>query len=93
LIRCDPITAHGITDALRDAELLADAVSRGTSAALAGYQSGRDDLSAGLFSITDDIASFAWNMPRLQALHKSLSDEMSREVADVYAGDLSVIRA
>jgi hypothetical protein len=68
-------------------------VSRGTSAAVAGYQSGRDDLSAGLFSITDDIASFAWNMPRLQALHKSLSDEMSREVADVYAGDLSVIRA
>jgi hypothetical protein len=63
------------------------------SAALAGYQSGRDDLSAGLFSITDDIASFAWDMPRLQALHKSLSDEMSREVADVYAGDLSVIRA
>jgi flavin-dependent dehydrogenase len=82
----DPITAHGITDALRDAELLADAVTRGTEAALAEYQSRRDDLSVGLFSITDEIASFAWDLGRLQTLHKALSDEMSREVAARYAG-------
>jgi flavin-dependent dehydrogenase len=79
----DPITAHGITDALRDAELLADAVLRGTDAALAAYQSRRDDLSVGLFSITDEIASFAWGLGRLQTLHKALSDEMSRELVRV----------
>lgn len=82
----DPITAHGITDALRDAELLAHAVERGTDAALAEYQSLRDDLSLPLFSITDEIASFSWNMGRLQTLHKALSDEMARETAAGYAG-------
>jgi len=76
----DPITAHGITDALRDAELLANAVTRGTDAALGDYQRIRDGLSTRLFSITDEIASFEWDMPRLMALHMSLSDEMGREV-------------
>jgi flavin-dependent dehydrogenase len=79
----DPITAHGITDALRDAEILANAVLRGTDIALAEYQSLRDELSLGLFSITDEIASFAWDMGRLQTLHKALSDEMAREVLRV----------
>jgi len=79
----DPITAHGITDALRDAESLARAVLSGTDAALAGYQTTRDDLSLRLFAITDEIASFAWDLPRLQTLHKSLSDEMANEVAHV----------
>lgn len=82
----DPITAHGITDALRDAELLARAVLSGTDAALAEYQAVRDRLSVGLFEITDEIASFAWDMPRLQALHKSLSEEMTREVLHVSSG-------
>ena len=79
----DPITAHGITDALRDAELLARAVIRGTEEALKNYQMLRDDLSVPLLKITDEIASFAWTMPRLQALHKALSDEMAREVLHV----------
>lgn len=82
----DPITAHGITDALRDAELLARAVSSGTEAALAAYHTVRDQLSVGLFTITDEIASFAWDMPRLRALHKSLSEEMTREVLHVTSG-------
>ncbi len=76
----DPITAHGITDALRDAESLARAVVSGTDAALGEYASVRDHLSLGLFTISDEIASFAWDIPRLQSLHKSLSEEMTREV-------------
>lgn len=76
----DPLTAHGITDALRDATLLARAVVAGTDDALAGYQAVRDDLSLGLFDITDAIASFDWDMARLQTLHKTMSDEMAREV-------------
>ena len=79
----DPITAHGITDALRDAESLARAVVQGTDAALGEYETVRDLLSEGLFTITDEIASFAWDLARLQALHLSLSEEMTREVRHV----------
>ena len=55
----DPLTAHGITDALRDAELLARAILRGTAAAFADYETTRLDLSQRLCELTDEIASFA----------------------------------
>jgi len=76
----DPITAHGISDALRDAELLARAVCRGSDNALAGYQSARDELSRSLFEITDAIAAFKWDLERLKPLHLSLSTAMNCEV-------------
>jgi flavin-dependent dehydrogenase len=76
----DPITAHGISDALRDAELLARAVEAGADTDLAAYQALRDELSLPLFEYTDEIASFVWDFPRLQRLHKKMSDEMAREV-------------
>lgn len=75
----DPLTAHGITDALRDAELLARAALSGTSEAFASYGRMRHDLSEGLFGITDRIASFDWTFDELQALHRGFSREMSRE--------------
>jgi flavin-dependent dehydrogenase len=76
----DPLTAHGITDALRDAELLARAIMKGSAEALADYQRTRDDLSRSLFELTDEIASFAWTDDSLQSLHRAFSSEMSREV-------------
>jgi menaquinone-9 beta-reductase len=76
----DPLTAHGITDALRDAELLARAAIRGTADAFAEYEHMRVDLSSRLFDITDDIASFAWTDAEVQTLHRALSAEMAREV-------------
>jgi flavin-dependent dehydrogenase len=76
----DPLTAHGITDALRDAELLARAAIRGTPEAFAEYETVQSDLSDKLFDVTDEVASFAWTDVQLQALHKSLSVEMTREV-------------
>ena len=76
----DPITAHGITDALRDAELLARAIMKGTAAAFADYETTRHDLSRRLFEITDDIASFAWTDGEVQSMHRAFSSEMSREV-------------
>jgi flavin-dependent dehydrogenase len=76
----DPITAHGITDALRDAELLARAVIAGTEEAMAGYQSTRDDLSRDLFEVTDAIAAFDWDVERLKPLHLTLSKTMNHEV-------------
>jgi menaquinone-9 beta-reductase len=77
----DPITAHGITDALRDAELLALAVARGSEAALADYEAVRDDLSKALFDETDTIACFAWDLDGVRASHVALNQAMQREVA------------
>jgi putative flavoprotein involved in K+ transport len=76
----DPLTAHGITDALRDAELVSRAVLGGTDQALAAFQATRDELSLPLFQVTDRIASFDWDLAEVQALHKSLSENMAREV-------------
>jgi flavin-dependent dehydrogenase len=76
----DTLTAHGITDALRDAELLARAVIRGTDAAFADYEKTRHDLSRRLFEVTDEIASLDWTDERVQSLHRAFSSEMSREV-------------
>jgi menaquinone-9 beta-reductase len=75
----DPITSHGITDALRDADLLAAAILDGTPAALALYQETRDALSRDLFAITDEIASLPTDLGRLKALHLALSDAMKAE--------------
>jgi flavin-dependent dehydrogenase len=76
----DPITAHGITDALRDAELLARAIVNDASTALKSYESTRLELSRTLFQLTDEIASFARSDADLQTLHRAFSTEMSREV-------------
>jgi 2-polyprenyl-6-methoxyphenol hydroxylase-like FAD-dependent oxidoreductase len=76
----DPLTAHGITDALRDAELLASAVADGRASALSEYQTTRDELARGLFEVTDEIASFNWDLTSVRVLHETLAHEMSREV-------------
>ena len=76
----DPITAHGITDALRDAELLARAVVEGGDDALAGYQATRDDLVKGLLDVTDRISSFEWDLDEVKEHHFTLSREMKAEV-------------
>jgi 2-polyprenyl-6-methoxyphenol hydroxylase-like FAD-dependent oxidoreductase len=75
----DPITAHGITDALIDAEVLARAIGRGGQDALADYQQVRDERALRLFEITDEVASFDWDMTSVRELHQALSREMKRE--------------
>ncbi len=74
----DPATAHGITDAFRDAFLLAQAIG-GAPGGLAGYQTLRDELSNDLFEITEEIAAFNWDMADLQTLHLRLSKAMRAE--------------
>jgi 2-polyprenyl-6-methoxyphenol hydroxylase-like FAD-dependent oxidoreductase len=78
----DPITAHGITDSLRDAELLSKAIvdSEQRTDALSHYQSQRDALSLELFSLTDRIASLQWDLEELGQLHRRLSKVMQEEV-------------
>ena len=79
----DPITAHGITDALIDAELLAIAAADGTERAFAAYQAARDERATRLFDVTDAVASFDWDLPTVQRLHRALSDEMKKETLGV----------
>ena len=81
----DPLTAHGMTDALVDAELLARAVADASPGALEGYQRARDARSLRFFELTDAIASFEWDLPALQRMHLELSEEMKREAAEVIA--------
>ena len=76
----DPITAHGITDALRDAELLARAVLDGGDGALHRYQETRDKLVRGLLDVTGQIAAFDWTLEEAKDLHLTLSREMNSEV-------------
>jgi flavin-dependent dehydrogenase len=89
----DPFTAHGITDALRDAEILARAVLAGTDAALRRYVATRDALSRPLFEATDALAALDWSFPEAKALHKALSAAMKAEQDWLAAGGPSLRRA
>jgi 2-polyprenyl-6-methoxyphenol hydroxylase-like FAD-dependent oxidoreductase len=75
----DPITAHGMSDALRDAELLARAVVAGTDEALRVYQAARDPFAAEFLDLSDEVASFDWDLDRARTLHHQLSKLMGRE--------------
>src|SRR5262245_8890502 len=81
----DPLTAHGITDAFRDADLLSRAIVHGGARALRTYQRDRDALSLPLLRITDAIASFSWNLDEVSQLHTQLSAAM-RDETDHLAG-------
>lgn len=83
----DPLTAHGISDALRDAELLARAVSQGTPQALRDYQDARDAVGRGLLDVTDAIASLTWTMEEVQALHHRLNREMNAGIELIRSWD------
>ena len=75
----DPLTAHGITDALRDAQLLSRAIADGGTRALETYQCERDALSLPFVRVTDAIASFSWDLNEIKQLHSKLSDAMKTE--------------
>ncbi len=89
----DPLTAHGLTDALRDAELLARAVAAGTDGALAAYQATRDEASLGLFEVTDRIASFEWDLDQAKRDHHLLARHMAGESELLLALDREPIGA
>jgi flavin-dependent dehydrogenase len=80
----DPITAQGISDAFRDAELLAAALDAGFSSerrldeALADYERARDEALRPLFELTWEFAALAPPSPDQQALFESLRDDPER---------------
>ena len=89
----DPLTAHGISDALRDAEGAALAVLSGSDKAFADYQQERDTLAFPVIEATEAICSFAWTIDELKKLHKQLSDAMKQEVSALLARPISVQKA
>ncbi|MEM9563876.1 MAG: NAD(P)/FAD-dependent oxidoreductase [Actinomycetota bacterium] len=86
----DPYAAHGISDALRDAELLATAIAAGGSEAdrrrhLADYETTRNRLSGPLFDVLERIASYDWSTDDLPGLHLQLGKAMSVEQKELAA--------
>jgi len=76
----DPITAHGITDALREAELLSRAIIGDGQRALSDYQAARDERVRGLLDVTDRIASFDWDLEEAREHHLELNRQMNAQV-------------
>jgi flavin-dependent dehydrogenase len=84
----DAVTGHGISDAYRDAELLADALDRALrgdapdDAALAGYQHRRDEALREVFELTCALAAYPPE-PEFVELQKQLSRAVDREAVAV----------
>jgi menaquinone-9 beta-reductase len=80
----DPASAHGITAALRDAELAARAIDEalrhptGTRAALAGYEAERDRWRR-IDDIAWEMAAYRWDAARLLELQAAFGQELVRE--------------
>jgi 2-polyprenyl-6-methoxyphenol hydroxylase-like FAD-dependent oxidoreductase len=73
----DPITAHGISDALREAELFSRALVDEGDAGLESYSPKRDARVKEFLDVTDHIASFEWDLERAKADHLVLSRAMN----------------
>jgi 2-polyprenyl-6-methoxyphenol hydroxylase-like FAD-dependent oxidoreductase len=84
----DPITGHGITDAFRDAELLAGAVARAlrdpdtATEELDGYRVARGAALRETFDLTKALASFP-APDRFAELQIDLSEALDREAAQL----------
>jgi flavin-dependent dehydrogenase len=86
----DALTAHGISDAFRDAELLAVALDQALGAgaeeraALARYQRQRDQALGEIFDITCRLAAYP-PVPIFTGLQKQLSAAIDTEAAALAA--------
>ncbi len=89
----DPITALGINDALRDAELLADAITAGLGGgvplerALDAYQLQRDAAALPMYRFTLELASMAPPKPEQEVLFRAL--EGRQQEIDRFLGVLA----
>ena len=69
-LRMDPITGHGIADAFRDAEWLAEAIAGERS--FADYRARRDEAALPMYEMTADLARFAPLAPEQLLLFEAL---------------------
>jgi flavin-dependent dehydrogenase len=74
----DPITTHGISDAFRDAELLAREIAGELPAGAS--QRMRDSVIEPLFEVTDLIAGYDWTMDELRVHLRELSRSVKPEL-------------
>jgi 2-polyprenyl-6-methoxyphenol hydroxylase-like FAD-dependent oxidoreductase len=77
----DPLTSHGISDALRDAEGAAAAIASDEPARFRQFQDERDGIALPILSATDAVSSFDWSLADLPERHKRFSEVMKAEVA------------
>jgi flavin-dependent dehydrogenase len=89
----DPLTAHGITDALRDAELLARAAATGDAQAMAGYERTRDGLARPLLAVAESIVGYRWDAAEIRRLLEAERLAFKPEVALVRGFDQAPARA
>ena len=95
----DPLSTYGITDAFRDAELVARAVVAGAASdhamriALCRYQAERDRLALPMHPIVDRLASHQWDLAQVQQLLRTLSSVMADDVEGIRAFDLVGVSA
>jgi flavin-dependent dehydrogenase len=81
----DPISAHGISDALRDAELCARAVDRALCLpeewveAMSEYQRTRNRLSLPMFRQSEALARYQWDAGEASARMRAISDAVRAE--------------
>jgi flavin-dependent dehydrogenase len=86
----DAVTGHGLSDAYRDAELLAVALDRALrgqtdeATALAGYQRQRDRALRRVFDLTCAMAGYP-PVPEFIALQKELGRALDAEAAELAA--------
>jgi 2-polyprenyl-6-methoxyphenol hydroxylase-like FAD-dependent oxidoreductase len=90
----DPISTHGMTAALRDADLLSAAILAGEppEIGLARYQAVRDRLSLPMLELTDRIAAYRWTPAEVRNLLRAMASAMADEVeaiADLMPTDLA----
>lgn len=92
----DPITAQGITDAFRDAELVTEAVDAGLSGkqpieeALAEYERRRNEAALPLYEFTAQLASLEPPPPETQQLFAALrsNQEQMNRFCGIFAGSV-----
>jgi flavin-dependent dehydrogenase len=94
----DPITAQGISDAFRDAELLAGSIDDGFSGrrplddALAGYEQQRNEATAAIYEMTWGMAQLAPPTAEQQHLFAALRDnpEATNRFIGLLAGSVRI---
>jgi flavin-dependent dehydrogenase len=91
----DPVSAHGITDAFRDAEFAARAIvdaagdPRAERSAMQEYHRRRDDFALPSFAAVTQAASYNWSSAELLDLLAVMGDENEREAR--YLADLPAL--
>jgi flavin-dependent dehydrogenase len=94
----DPITAQGISDAFRDAELVAEAVDAGLSgkrsieAAMAEYEQRRNEAALPIYEFTCQLAALEPPPPEMQQLFAALShnQEQTNRFMGALAGTVPI---